>query len=174
MLEKISINNVNQFTETILKYLNYFLSVLATQPKDDKYQRVNLKNDALLVALGIGYKMERGLKTRLMDDYEFVFLTKKGRYNNLTNTRSCDLFYIDFFTVCNFITALTICRREFIELPAIEILSHKTNLPSKVKEYFQNYSKKRGDCLIKFEKGKQFDMKIVDNKQDERTDIEMN
>ena len=136
---KLSINGVNHFYETILKYLNIFLSVLATIPLDDNYKMVNIKNDALLLAFNVWYYFERGYKYTLIN-HNLVSLKKEGKYNSLTKIRECDYYEINFNNLCNFLTSLTICTGSFIRIKAFKELAKRKNLPDEIRKYFSMYS----------------------------------
>ena len=170
--EKVIINNTTHFCKTIEKYMNAFLSVCAAIPHDDSYRKINIKNNALNLALDITYYGERGYISFLEFKY-FVTCSKAGTFNTLTRTRSTDFYEIHWYNVCNFLIAYAKCTGRFFSFPAIEVLCSKEQLPDDLKNFFVEYLDK-SPSLIEFKEGEHYEIKMHDKPDDKSSKNDSN
>lgn len=164
-MNKLVINGKKHFFKTTKKYLNALLSILATLPQDEGFKEVNIRNNALLMGLDITFEGERGYKSFLLDN-GLVELSKLGKMNHLTKHRTCNMYKINFYNICNFLVSISLCKERFIKLRSIKALAIRPNLPNDIRLFFLEYFSESTGCLKEFEEGLHYDVETVESLDD--------
>ena len=165
MSKKIEIDGEKHFCKSIKKYLNALLSICATLPDDEGYKRVNVKNNALFLALDITFYGERGYRTFLLEK-GLVTRSKEGSFNTLSNKRTSDLYTVNWYNICNFLISFTRCTGKYLNVPAIKSLYLTNGLSEDLREFFWRYYEE-GPLLEEFENSKHYKMYLVNEMGDE-------
>ena len=168
MSKKIIINGENHFCKSIKKYLNALLSICATLPNDEGYKKVNIKNNALLMALDITCYGERGYKSFLTFK-NLVTCSKEGSFNSLSKSRVSDLYTINWYNICNFLIAFTRCTGKYLNVPAIKVFASTNRLSEDLREFFERYYEEYSS-FEEFDEGEHYTMNLMNEIDDENAD----
>lgn len=170
MPKKILIDGKTHLLKSTKKDLSVLLSIVATLPIDEGYRNVNVRNNALLLATNTAFYGERGY-LRFLESKELIAFSKKGTFNKLTGTRTCDLYTIKFYNICNLLVALTLCLGKYLKIPAIKELAKNRHLPYDIRLFFEDYYNQTQSSTIEFAEGKHYEIELVCNTEDDEDSL---
>ena len=161
----IKINGVEHYLSNVIKFVNVFLSIVATLPEEQDFKDVNLVNKALFAYAGIKTYGNRTINN-FFEEKGIIGLSELGEFSKKTNKRTCNKYNINIVNLCNFLNSLRYFTNQSCVTKSLKILSKRDDLPGYISTFLRRFVTRPNDRMADFTDGEHYDIQLV-NQSDE-------